>query len=117
MGTSRRPAPSALPAIDKARLRGLIEEAIVDAYGESEQRVGFLTMMQDHLEIPFETEVLGVPVQVIGIDLDDTEEIVATCKRDARVQRIQVLDLPLPRPPPGGFEWIEAYRLFRRGDW
>ncbi|WP_437291058.1 hypothetical protein [Sorangium sp. So ce406] len=40
----------------------------------------------------------------------------ATCKRGARVQRIRVLDLSLPKPPPGGFEWIEAYRLFRHGN-
>src|SRR5215212_8784744 len=101
--------------VDKARLKELVEEAIVDAYGESEQRVGFFTMIQEHLAVPFETEVLGVPVQVTGIDINEAEEIVATCKRGARVQRIPVLDLPLPKPPPEGFEWIKAYCFFRRG--
>ncbi|WP_437603075.1 calcium-binding protein [Sorangium sp. So ce590] len=115
-GTSRRTARPTRPEIDEARLRGLVEEAIVDAYGESEQRVGFFTMMEDHLDVPFETELLGVPVQVTGIDFDDAEEIVATCKHGARMQRIPVLDLPLPKSPPKGFEWIEAYRFFRRGD-
>jgi hypothetical protein len=68
VGRSRRPARAARPKIEGARLRGLVEEAIVDAYGESEQRVGFLTMLQEHLEVPFETEVIGIPVQIIGID-------------------------------------------------
>jgi len=36
-------------------------EAIVDAYGESEQAVGLYTMIEKHLALPFETMVLGVP--------------------------------------------------------
>jgi Calcium binding len=114
VATLRRPAPTAKATVSKARLKELVEEAIVDAYNEDEQRVGFLTMIQDHLEIPFDTEVLGVPVQVTSIDFNDAEEIVAICTRGAHVQRIPVVDLPLPKPPPEGFEWIEAYRFFQR---
>ena len=44
----------------KARLDELIEEATVDAYGDSEQRGGFLTMLEENLALPFKTEVLGV---------------------------------------------------------
>ena len=72
-------------------------------------------MLQEHVEVPFETEVLGVSVQVIKIDFNDAEEIVASCKRGTSVQRIPLLDLPLPKRPPRGFEWIEAYRFFERG--
>src|SRR5881396_529349 len=42
------------------RLKQLIAEAIVDAYGDSEQRVGFLTMLEESLAVPFETNMLGV---------------------------------------------------------
>ena len=35
--------------ISAARLDQLIEEAIVDAYGDSEQTSGFYTMLEDHL--------------------------------------------------------------------
>jgi len=35
-----------------------VEEAIVDACNESEQRTALFTMMGDHLAVPFETEVL-----------------------------------------------------------
>jgi hypothetical protein len=111
----RKPAQGARPKVDEARLEELVEEATVDAYTEDEQRTGFLTMIQDNLDVPFETKVLGVPVQVTGIDFNDAEEIVAICKRGARVQRIPVLDLPLPTPPPEGFEWIEAYRFYQHG--
>jgi hypothetical protein len=114
-GVPRRRVQTTGPKVDKARLEELVEEATVDAHDEDEQRMGFLTMIQDELDVPFETEVLGVRVQVTDVDLDDADEIVATCKRGAHVQRIPVLDLPLPRPPPEGFEWIEAYRFYRRG--
>jgi hypothetical protein len=115
VATSRKTAQPARPKVGKARLRELVEEAIVDAYGEDEQRIGFLTMIQDHLDVPFETEVLGVPVQVTRVDLNDAEEIVAICKRGTHAQRIPVVDLPLPKSPPEGFEWIEAYRFYQRG--
>jgi hypothetical protein len=96
-------------------LDALIEEAIVDAYGESEQRVGFLTMLEEHLVVPFETEVLGVAVRVEKVDLNPSDEIVAVCRRDRHRQRIPILSLPLPSPLPGGWEWIEAYRRSTRG--
>lgn len=99
----------------KAELEALIEEAIVDAYGESEQRMGFYTMIEERLALPFETEVLGVTATVERIDLTDADEIVAVCRRGAKRQRIPILDLPLPKPPPAGAEWIEAYRRWARG--
>jgi hypothetical protein len=46
-------------AIDRARLNEMIEEATVDAYGESEQVTGFYTLIDEHLMVPFETTLLG----------------------------------------------------------
>jgi hypothetical protein len=31
----------------------LIEEAVLNAYTEEEQAVGFLTMLEEHLALPF----------------------------------------------------------------
>jgi hypothetical protein len=101
--------------LGKRQLDALIEEAIIDAYGESEQRVGFLTMLEEHLGVPFATEILGTPVRVERVDLNDAEEIVAICRRGQRRQMIPIIDLPLPSPPPPGWEWIEAYRHWVRG--
>ncbi len=42
----------------------MIEEATVDAYGDSEQTTGWYTMLEEHLALPFETTMLGVTVQV-----------------------------------------------------
>jgi calcium binding protein len=101
--------------LSATKIRKLIEEAIVDAYGESEQRVGFLCMMQEHLELPFKTSVLGVEVRVERVDMNTAEEIVAVCRRGKIRQRIPILDMSLPQPPPKGAEWIEAYRHWARG--
>ena len=55
--------------LSAAKLKWLIEEATVDAYGESEQRVAFFTVIQEKLACPFVTRVLGVNVVVERIDL------------------------------------------------
>lgn len=93
----------------------LIEDATTDAYSESEQCTGFHAALADHLQFPFETMVLGVPVLVERIDLNEAEEIVAICRRGRTRQALPILDLPLPTPPPPGAEWIEAFRRWARG--
>lgn len=111
--TTRKRRPR--PRISKARLAEMFEEATVDAYGESEQLTGWFTMIDDNLAVPFETTVLGVPVTVERVDLDQSEQIVAVCRHGRYRQALPILDLPLPTPPPEGAEWIEAYRQWRRG--
>ena len=49
------------------------------------------------------------------IDMTEDDEIVAVCKRGGKRQRVSILDLPLPAPPPKGAEWIAAYHYWRRG--
>jgi hypothetical protein len=88
----------------------MIEEATVDAYNECEQATGWFTVLEEHLDLPFETDVLGVRVLVEAIDLRDDNRIVAVCARGKGKQAIAIADLPLPTPKPAGVEWIEAYR-------
>jgi len=95
--------------LSQADLDELVEEAIVDAYGEDEQLAGFYTMIEENLALPFTTRVLGVEVTVEGIDLTDCG-IAAICVRGTHRQSIAICDLPLPVPPPPGSEWITAYR-------
>ncbi|HVB82779.1 MAG TPA: calcium-binding protein [Candidatus Binataceae bacterium] len=93
----------------------MIEEATVDAYTESEQRVGFFTIIEARLAVPFTTCVLGVEVSVERVDMNSAEEIVAICRRGRARQAIPIFQLPLPKPPPRGAEWIEAYRRWMKG--
>lgn len=99
----------------KRRLEELIEEATIDAYGESEQVGGFFTMMENDLRLPFTSHILGVEVTVESIDMTDDDNIVAVCIRSGKRQKISITELPLPSPPPEGSEWIEAYRHWRKG--
>jgi hypothetical protein len=104
-----------LPSLSKAKLESLIEEAIVDAYGDEEQTGGFFTMIEEHLALPFTVSILGVAAIVEKVDMTRDGRIVAVCRRDGVKQRIEILDLPLPKPAPAGAEWIAAYSYWRKG--
>jgi hypothetical protein len=97
-----------------AELDDLVEQAIVDAYGDDEQLTAFATVIGDNLTLPFTTSVLGVQVQVRRVDLTDSG-IVAICVRGAHRQAVPILDLPLPVPAPAGAEWIAAFRRWAGG--
>jgi hypothetical protein len=96
--------------VSATKLDTLIAEALVDAYGDSEQCTAFFTAMEDALALPFTTQILGMEVVVERLELMADEQIVAVCRHGRARQRIPILDLPLPDPPPQGTEWIEAYR-------
>ena len=113
--TTRLRGTRAPDRLSKARLAAMIEEATVDAYGESEQATGWFTMFEEHLELPFETKVLGTAVIVASIDLRDDGQIIAICTCGRERQLISLVDLPLPSPKPAGSEWIEVYRCWLGG--
>ncbi len=90
----------------------MIEEATVDAFTSSEQATGWLTKIDEHLNLPFAATVLGVEITVVKIDLRRDDTLVAVCTRGRQRQVIAPPDLPLPEQQPAGAEWIEAYRLW-----
>jgi Calcium binding len=94
--TRKRKTKRGRSRLSTARLDRLAEEAVVDCYNESEQRVGLYTMIENNLALPFETTVLGVPVIVERADLTRSDEIVAVCRRARMRQTVPILDLALP---------------------
>ena len=98
-----------------AQLDALIEEATVDCYDEEEQASGFFTVIDDNLALPFTTRILGIEASVAAVEMDDYGRIRAVCERNGEQQRIDLIDLPLPSPPPSGAEWIAAYRRWLEG--
>lgn len=101
---------SPMRSLTAVQLDGPIEAATVDCDNDSEQVCGLFTNLDEALTVPFATTVLGTRVTVTAIDLTADDQIVAACTRGASRQRIPLLDLPMPDPPPPGAEWIEAYR-------
>jgi hypothetical protein len=93
----------------------LIEEATVDSYNEEEQASGFFTMIDENLALPFATQVLGVEVSVVAVEMDNDGSLKAVCERGGNRQRIGLTDLPLPSSSPSGAEWIAAYRRWLHG--
>lgn len=99
----------------RERIAQLIDEATVDCYSDDEFVAAWHAAIDSNLDVPFATIVLGVEVEVTGIDLDASGQIVATCTRGKLRQNIPILDLPLATPRPGGSEWIDAYRAWVSG--
>jgi len=97
-------------AISTAELDELIAQATVDCYNDSEQVTGLFTMIEERLDVPFQTTVLGMLVTVARVDVTADESIVAICARDGHRQTIPILDLARPDLAPDGWEWVEACR-------
>jgi hypothetical protein len=101
-------------ALSKAELSAMVEEATIDACDEGEALMGFHSLIEGNLVVPFTTMVLGVMVTVDCVIQSSDGRLVAMCSRGAARQAIGLLDLPLPDPAPAGAEWIEAYRRWAR---
>ena len=96
------------------RLDALIEEATVDAYGESEQATAFLTVLEEYLALPFGATVAGEAVIVEKIDLRGADELIAICRRRGKREKVRLLDVALPVPRPKGAEWVAAHHRWSR---
>jgi hypothetical protein len=55
--------------LSEAELDALVEQAIVDAYGDDEQLVSLYTIIVDNLALPFTTTVLGFEASVESVDV------------------------------------------------
>ncbi len=51
----------------------MIEEILVDAYGEDEQLWAIRQIFEDEAVFPFPAEVVGSPVEVVGVDYEGDE--------------------------------------------
>jgi hypothetical protein len=79
------------------KLEKLIAEATVDAYGAAEQMTGFYTLIEQTVEFPFLARLVGEPIEVLRVDLDQSEEdLVAICRRGRKTYRIRLLELEIP---------------------
>lgn len=98
------------------RLWDLIAEATVDCYGEDEEHSGLLTMIEDNVVCPFRAKVIGEEVTVVELEWPKSGYgLLAVCEHKGKKHHVDVSSLEWVKPRPEGFEWIEAYLLWRGG--
>src|SRR6266849_135933 len=99
---------------DASRLRELIEEATVDCYEESEAHQGFMNMIEENVVCPFKAKVIGEEVEVVELSSPDAGfGLDAVCRYKGKDYNIDINSLEWPEKKPEGFEWVEAYQLWR----
>lgn len=113
-----RPCRRAIMAKKKAdkdckRLQALIEEATVDCYGEEEQNMGMMTMVEENVVCPFPAKVIGEDVEVTALESHRQGfGVNAVCRYKGKEYRIDITSLEWPKVKPEGYEWIEAYQAW-----
>lgn len=90
----------------------MIEEIIVDAYGDDEQLWAFRQAFEDNVDLPADAFVIGEPVSVIEVDYDGNERrgLTARCRsQDGSEYVVAVPDIVFPQASAGS-NCTAAYR-------
>ncbi len=97
---------------ERANVDELIEEIIVDAYGEDEQLSAFRQVLEDEIGLPVDGLVIGEPVSVLEIDYDGNEHrgLTAICRReDGDEYEVAACDVVFPQESKAA-RYLAAYR-------
>jgi hypothetical protein len=101
------------------RIDELIEEIIVDAYGDYEQLWSFHQAFEDHCRFPFRGSVVGVEVEISAVDFDGDKRrgLVAVLQRAGERHTVSLLDVAPAGPLPlETRQLLDAYRRWSRAD-
>jgi tetratricopeptide (TPR) repeat protein len=92
-------------------LDALIDEIIVDAYGDDEQLWAFRQVFEDELALPKEAFVIGEAVTVLAFDYEhERRGLTARCRReDGSKYEVAACDLFFPRGTTAA-RYVAAYR-------
>lgn len=102
--------------LDKQQVREALEEATVDAYDESEQHSGLLSVIEDALSFPFQAKVMGEVATVVGMEWPENDEfgLDLVCERNGKRHRIEARSVELIEPLPKGHLFLAAYLEWKR---
>ena len=99
----------------RARLAALIEEAMVDCYGEDEQFWGLFYTLDEQLCFPLQAMVLGEAVTVVGLDGERSglrRGIIARVRKGGWEYTAALAELDFVESDPVSAEWLGAYRCW-----
>ncbi|ASJ70679.1 hypothetical protein [Granulosicoccus antarcticus] len=89
----------------------LLEELLVDAYGDEEQLTALHEGVDDAVELPIDVLITGQTMSLVGIDYDGNARrgLVAQClSDDGRKHRISFADVQIP-PHTIAYRYLAAY--------
>ena len=94
-------------------LEALIDEIIVNAYGDDEQLWAFRQVFEDELALPQEAFVIGEAVTVLAFDYENERRgLTARCRReDGSKYEVAACDLFFPRGTTAA-RYVAAYRAW-----
>lgn len=80
----------------------LIEEIVVDAYGDYEQLCSFRQAFEDDARFPFRGLVVGAEVEVTAVDFDghDRRGLIAVCQGTGDRHTVSLLEVTPTGPMP-----------------
>jgi hypothetical protein len=90
----------------------LLEDILVDAYGEDEQLWAFLNAFEEEVPLPAEGTVIGETVSVTKIDYDGNQQrgLRATCKKpDGKTYQVGLAEVEFPEGSTAA-PYVNAYR-------
>jgi hypothetical protein len=96
----------------RSDIEGLLEEILVDAYGEDEQLWAFRQVIEDEVPLPAECTVIGETIQVTKIDYDGNPQrgLRATCRKPGgKTYEVALEDVEFPAESKAG-RYVAAYR-------
>jgi hypothetical protein len=73
----------------------LLQEIMVDAYGDAEQLTSFEVAFEDAARFPFPARLLGQQVDVIKVEFEGNERrgLTALCRHGEESHRVSLADL------------------------
>lgn len=91
-----------------------IECALVDAYGDDEQAVAWLTCFEEMFGRFKRVNVMGHEVALEGFDLSN-DTVVAVCRQAKEKARVTLESVEFPELTPIETLWLKAWKQFSRG--
>jgi hypothetical protein len=98
---------------NEEELNDLVEQIVIDAYGDDEQLWAFRQTFEDEVVLPTDARVVGQPVTVLKIDYDGNERrgLTAKCRKDGAEHLVAASDLIFPEGSKAA-DYMAAYRTW-----
>lgn len=99
--------------VSEERLRELLEEATVDAYGDDEEFSGVLITLDENVDWPLSATLAGMPVEVLGLDESASglrRGIMARIRRGGKEYEAALADLTFGDVDEASGEWLAMFR-------